>query len=517
MRAAALFLSKCAHSPLLQPRATWQIFEASSVSARGISRKAAETPLLKEKLRQLYKLVHPDLLHDFPRERSSNEQSFQVLQEYLSVLESGPESTDFGTPRLYHFNFFIKQSLTFHKDGDEGMTEPSLRKVEMTLPSPQRSRSGNGELPLATKLALQRLFEACGLLGDFTGGLKGNEKLRLSDIFQHAAEMQRSGSVSLSPAERHIIFIRNALRMGREVVASFRPPLAEASSDEQIKVLEKLCRALDRVPDLNLSGLAMAIGDGYGVDPLGNIWLNHCDDVELWAKYLSDSNPDMARERRKESQRRRGNEFLTARAMEVEMVYTDDATGVLPEYTEFLKRMVIGAEEHGAVGAGRFHDLPLRVLHPRRNCERNMERDRGDKSTDFESSKFEGLSWNVDTRMGFIVVPLTASQEEVYKFIESEGDKALIFRQQYKREEKRLKDATAHVRSKLRLRHLACDDKKISNDQFLAACSRMLRYAPEIQNQMEGLSVCISDEHRLPIAGVRPMLHVKWNFSLAEL
>ena len=41
---------------------------------------AAEPPALKTKLRELYKRVHPDLFHDLPLARDSNEHSFKLLQ-----------------------------------------------------------------------------------------------------------------------------------------------------------------------------------------------------------------------------------------------------------------------------------------------------------------------------------------------------------------------------------------------------------------------------------------------------
>ena len=38
---------------------------------------------LKSQLRALYRLVHPDLFHDAPVEKETNEVSFKALQEYL--------------------------------------------------------------------------------------------------------------------------------------------------------------------------------------------------------------------------------------------------------------------------------------------------------------------------------------------------------------------------------------------------------------------------------------------------
>ena len=40
----------------------------------------AEAPALKTKLRELYKRVHPDLFHDYPLAKDSNEHSFKLLQ-----------------------------------------------------------------------------------------------------------------------------------------------------------------------------------------------------------------------------------------------------------------------------------------------------------------------------------------------------------------------------------------------------------------------------------------------------
>jgi hypothetical protein len=53
-----------------------------------------------------------------------------------------------------------------------------------------------------------------------------------------------------------------------------------------MKVLEKLAQVVDRCASVSLVGFAIFVGDSYGVDALGNIWLNGDDDVEAWTKFL---------------------------------------------------------------------------------------------------------------------------------------------------------------------------------------------------------------------------------------
>ena len=52
------------------------------------------------------------------------------------------------------------------------LTTGELKKVELILPPPARLDAGTAEgaLPQSTQKALGRLFSACGLSSDFTGG-----------------------------------------------------------------------------------------------------------------------------------------------------------------------------------------------------------------------------------------------------------------------------------------------------------------------------------------------------------
>lgn len=48
----------------------------------------------------------------------------------------------------------------------------------------------------------------------------------------------------------------------------------------------KLAKVLDRSKDIPLSGFAIMIGDCYGIDALGNLWIDHNDRTEMWTQFL---------------------------------------------------------------------------------------------------------------------------------------------------------------------------------------------------------------------------------------
>ncbi len=58
----------------------------------GISSNAGKPVSLKAQLRELYKLIHPDLFQDHPPAREENERSFKLLQVFWE--ERAPVDSD---------------------------------------------------------------------------------------------------------------------------------------------------------------------------------------------------------------------------------------------------------------------------------------------------------------------------------------------------------------------------------------------------------------------------------------
>lgn len=106
---------------------------------------------------------------------------------------------------------------------------------------------------------------------------------------------------------------------------------------------------------------------------------------------------------------------------------------------------------------------------------------------------------------------------QVWRFFEKRGHAALEIVHRFRSAEQRLADVSAHVRKKLRLRHLSFDSS-ISADQYLQCCTKLLRHASTLIQLTDGLSLCIGSVDRLPQEGEEPpLVHMRWNFSMSSL
>jgi hypothetical protein len=106
---------------------------------------------------------------------------------------------------------------------------------------------------------------------------------------------------------------------------------------------------------------------------------------------------------------------------------------------------------------------------------------------------------------------------QVWEYFEEHGQAALYIIHRFRSAEQRLAEVTAHVRRKLRLRHLSFD-RSISSDQYLQCCTKMLRHASTLVPLMDGLSLCIGSVDRLPVEGEDPpIVQMRWNFSMSSL
>lgn len=451
-------------------------------------------PSLRAELRRLFKLVHPDLFYSHPDAQEVNQRSFQLLQEYLNAAKgnSSPQH------HVYHFIFYL------HKDA----ASQKLEKVEAVLPRPQVRfvSPDRAEILPATRAALGNLLFSCGLSKHVKGGLMSEEEdLRLSDLFQQASEIQRQKEVSLLGLEQKLVVVKNALCVGRGMRVSVCSALASLTLREQLALLQRLGKALDLCKDINLLGHAVLIGDCYGVDNLGNLWLNHEDSEEKWSSFFSAADLVTALRYKKEATLRRVLEFKVAKLMEIEMIFTHDSLSIHPYYTQFLNEIAEAALQHGAVGGGKFHELPVKVTGNLKELGRGATEGIGSP-----------MSFEVDETMGYVTVPVYENLTNLYKFIEQHGEEALASRQKFKQLEEHLEGMKTRTRKTLKLRHLSFDNG-LSRDKCISACTRLLRNARELTRYTEGLSICVSNEHKLPQSWSKRPLYLKWDFSISDL
>ncbi|CAI5996570.1 unnamed protein product [Closterium sp. NIES-65] len=440
----------------------------------------------------------------------------------------------------------------------------------MALPPPQRPRVVGGSIPLRTRMALSQLLDACGLP-------------------PHLSNALASATAGFAPAGAGA---SGGGGMGGE----------GQQQQQEVLLLEQLIKALDRNPDTDLSGSQVVIGSGgggYGIDSQGRVWLPQGDDLSAWGDWLAGVDTSVVLRRRARARERRAKERAAARGMEVEMVFTDAGTAGLLVYEGFLEHVIGHAEEHGAVCDGRLFELPVRVLGQAVGRIGGGGGGGGEGgggegggggdwlvdggrlptwSGDRASAALRPGDFTIDRRFGYAAVPVTATPTQVYTFLSQAGGDAMAIRRLARDEEQRLERLRTDVRQRLRLRRLVVDEGRITRDQGASGLLRLLRFAPQLVQLTEGLSLCVSDAHRLPMpqevydewdlsplglggagsragrgnrasggggagggvagagaggsAGVRrggsggeqewesgsvPFVHVKWNFSVSEL
>jgi hypothetical protein len=297
-----------------------------------------------------------------PSERDRNERSLKLLSEYLAAARSltrGPGDDvgdDADDPLLrdpspppsthtlpFRFVFYLAPE---DEQGDEGKEQepesppPQLRKVELTLPPPERGRGARGSLSPAARRALRKLLSACGVPeppedapdderlrnvsfdepdSDRTiSGLEPGQ--RLADWLALAAEAARrgggGGARGLAPsppdAAVRVANLRGALRLSRGLIVGFSPDLRRAlPAARQVALLSALIRVLaredaalaaeaeDDSTHLDLRGLQVMFGLGLGVDGAGTVWLDASEAAAIEASVREEQEEEEERRRRR--------------------------------------------------------------------------------------------------------------------------------------------------------------------------------------------------------------------------
>ncbi len=88
------------------------------------------------------------------------------------------------------------------------------------------------------------------------------------DFFQQASELEHQNEASILNAK---------MQVKSGTFSTTLPLVIEHTYWPQV---------VDRCASVSLARFALFVGDSYGVDALGNIWLNGDDDVEAWTKFL---------------------------------------------------------------------------------------------------------------------------------------------------------------------------------------------------------------------------------------
>ncbi|CAL5229048.1 g12297 [Coccomyxa viridis] len=444
-------------------------------------------------LRELYKRVHPDLFHDVPHAREANEHSFKLLQEYLEFAKKGGElGRTAGVP--YKFRFFL-----YKQDGSEA--EPAeqngeLKKVELILPPPARLDAGTAEgaLPRSTQKALGRLFSACGLSADFTGGAEQDQPLNLRQFVPQAAELARQRQLSQRGPRHDISTLRTALRLGRQVTVGFAPSVRARGAVVQADLIRQVAAALDKVQHLDVRGLRFMLGQEYGVDAEGQLWLDASDNALFWSGYLTATDFSECHDRQATLKRIQLLEASVAASLGVSMVYSSPALRAKPGYYSLLERLAAEASELGAVAGGANRSVPLQVVE--------------DKTSEDPGSQ---SGFSTDTDFGFLSVPVSAPAQHVYKHIEAHGLEVRRALAERRQQHDKAEDLRRALERRLRLRRLS-KDPALSHERFCRACMRFLQRADALMPLMEGLEVRISEASMVSPDGAH--IDIAWDCDI---
>lgn len=252
--------------------------------------------------------------------QEANERSFKLLQEYLAAAKHGGGiGRTAGLP--YRFDFFV---LPPGEQGEDDAA-PSLQRVELTLPPPvslsyalhlfwgagihpttpaclQTKGPPGDALSLASRKAFGRLLTACGIPDDFSDAAGHNpgsgQLFSLRNFIPQAAEAFHQAAAAQGGPRHQLGAIRTALRLTRGVIVPIGGQAAGGGPLEQLPQVLQLSRVLEGLPGLDVSGLRVGVGQGYGVDALGTVWLLGGGHAEAWTKYLREVDLGHCRARR---------------------------------------------------------------------------------------------------------------------------------------------------------------------------------------------------------------------------
>ncbi|KAK9830000.1 hypothetical protein WJX72_009135 [[Myrmecia] bisecta] len=351
-------------------------------------------------------------------------------------------------------------------------------------------------LPRTTQLALGKLLAACGLDAALAGEVAGASQ-PLRDFLPEAAELLKQRENQQKGPRHQLAVMRSALRLGRQVTVGFVDSLRQQGADVQVALMEKLVAALDRLQHIDLDGINIIIGHGYGVDSTGAVRLTAKGSSSDWTGQLMQVDPGECRRKQVSMQNLHHLESAVAQAVGVSMIYTSTELAAQPAYTPFLQRLAYHATTEGAVRPLEAREVPLRI-----------ETGRGSSQVPSMSGQ---AGFGVDDVLGFITVPITATPTQVYQHIKWQAPKAQSILQHNRADAERSEGLRHSVERALRLRRLL-RGPGVPTDGFRECCRRMLQNRDALGSLLEGTSVRIAHDNSVAPDGAH--IDIAWNFVL---
>ena len=478
-----------------------QSLRATRAFSVGSGRERAQVKVdvekeFKSKMNSLYKLVHPDLFHNYPEAKEANEKSFKLLQQFIS-----DSNTQYGDKRadMFHFSFYLKKA----GEGLNGTSSSdALEKINIELQQPRYMTGWVGKdtgiNPELTP-ALNKLLKACGLdtIDVFSSYESSKENFNvnyddsnLKDFLPYAVDSllkgRNSETVERLVRSQQLDMMRSTIRMFRGLTVTFSQKVSRRYSAEKMTCLNDLVRLLDKDKALDLRGIRFVLDEEFKVSPLGAI---HVDIRALsgkkgeWSEYLS-ATRDLAVAR------------VRSNFVEGIRIYEDKIATELGIASLHCSCKISHSEE-----CKHFLDLLLqrvkseRVFHTDTCKAMKLIVDRRE---DFEISQ----------RDGTVVIPVSKSVDQVVSYLKGSVSEALLITWKYEKELKELDRLKYLVRSRLKLRIYSKDDR-VTLHQFRQCSNRLVRMSKSLVTLTEGLNLRVSEANRLHDNSI----DIAWDFA----
>jgi Domain of unknown function (DUF4461)/Domain of unknown function (DUF4460) len=458
---------------------------------------------VKGKLKELYRRVHPDFFHSAaPNIKQANEKSFKLLQEYLSAADH--KYGGGGHPNLpYKFNFYIKDhAANYHQtDADSDKVHekeepplPTFKEISLTLPPPNRA------LPHTTHHALSKLFTACGIQASAAEMTSGGDIENttaatgesLSVWLPGVAELyHQSVAASLGGPRQELQAIRTSLQLTHRISLSFGGKLASGSVVSQIDAARRLMTILDQCPP-EICGLRIGLGDGFGTDPDGIVWLYAEAQTATWLEYLRESDVLNWCQRRREKQMEDWDkETKAARLLDIYLIRARDPdVSHSEEYERFLNKLLEDIQQG---------ELSTKNLNLEKVVVHVIAADPVEKQRQIVSDGF-----------GRLIVPVSSSTTDLLSALRRLGPEAQRCAEILDKEDEELANLKTRVERKLHLRKLL-RHPALPAHKYKAGCLRMLQYSSTLGPLLDGLPVQLGEVNAF-FPG-QSHIDISWSFS----
>jgi len=336
---------------------------------------------------------------------------------------------------------------------------------------------------------LNRLFSECGIASHDDEGEGGaiSHTVSLREFIPAAAERFHAAATQHGGPRYELSALRAALQMTRHISLVFGGAMTRASSLEQLEAGRQLLHVLEQDCLAEVVGVQIGIGDGYGSDASGALWLWSEGDAPSWAKFLQGTDLEWHRTQRAKAAALRSREQAAAKALGVGMVLGHPAAVSTPQY----ERLMNDIADAGPAGSGQamLQKVVLR-LEP------------GSGGGGASGCRTDGL--------GKICLPVDLPLPDILACVKQLGPTAAREADALAKEEADIATLRRQVERALKLRLLS-RDPDLPTHKFRAACLRLLQHSAALMPLLDGLPLRVTEVNSF-VPG-RSAIDIAWNFT----